>query len=85
MKYQLPGSRPGSKTVYDPAKYPDMPKLVDAAGLKALLQYSQKGMTGNQAILVDLGGIRFNVQVNSNASKGLPPNVPTAYPKELSP
>lgn len=82
MKYQLPGSRPGSKTVYDPAKYPDMPKLVDAAGLKALAEFQRTGVAGKQTI--DIGGIRFEVVVNAGKN-GAPPNVPTAYPKGVAP
>ena len=62
--------------------YPDMPKLVDAAGQKALAEFQRTGVAGKQTI--DIGGIRFEVVVNPGKNGALP-NVPTAYPKGVTP
>lgn len=59
-----------------------MPKLVDAAGQKALAEYQRTGVAGKR--MIDIGGIRFEVVVTAGKNGGQP-NVPTAYPKGVTP
>ena len=64
IKYTLPGKtyKNGSvtKTVYDPAVYPNMDKLADSAAHKALTEYQ---LTGKVPDTVDVGGIKFKTPV----------------------
>ncbi|WP_244137045.1 hemagglutinin repeat-containing protein [Burkholderia pyrrocinia] len=76
VQYQLPGAKkPATKTIYDPAVYPDMPNMASEAANKALVQYQQTGST-SQTVVVN--GIEFAVPIR--VTPGSPPSVPTAYP-----
>ncbi|WP_261313705.1 hemagglutinin repeat-containing protein [Burkholderia ambifaria] len=76
VQYQLPGAKkPATKTIYDPAVYPDMPNMASEAANKALVQYQ---LTGSTSQTVVVNGIEFAVPIR--VTPGSPPSVPTAYP-----
>jgi filamentous hemagglutinin len=76
VEYQLPNSKkPFTKTVYDPALYPEMPSMTVEAVNKALVQYQ---ITGNVNQTVVVKGVKFTVPISLKPN--LPPTVRTAYP-----
>ncbi|WP_241301897.1 hemagglutinin repeat-containing protein [Burkholderia stabilis] len=76
VQYQLPGAKkPATKTIYDPAVYPDMPNMASEAANKALVQYQLTGSTSQKVVV---NGIEFAVPIR--VTPGSPPSVPTAYP-----
>jgi filamentous hemagglutinin len=76
VDYQLPNSSKSfTKTIYDPAMYPNMPNMVNEAAAKGLYQYHSTGKGGN--ISVTVGGVKFNVVIDLRQGS---PKVVTTYP-----
>ncbi|MBI5784588.1 MAG: DUF637 domain-containing protein [Rhodocyclales bacterium] len=75
IQYALPTtSKQFTKTVYDPAIYPDMPEMAMLAAHKALIQFQ---VNGSILQVVNVNGIRFAVPIRMQNGTAF---VPTAYP-----
>lgn len=78
VQYRLPGANPSrppeTKTIYDPAVFPNVTALAQDAAVRALRQYAG---TGRSSQVVSVGGIRFQAQVS--VRNGVP-TVNTVYP-----
>lgn len=77
VKYQLPGGKEATKTIYDPKIYPDvkMTAMANIAANKALEQFQ---ISGSKAQQITVNNVQFEVRLQIRDGK---PYVPTVFPR----
>ena len=78
VKYQLPGGKKATKTIYDPKIYPDakMAEMANEAANQALGQAQKTGKGGDTFVVIN--GIQWFVPVNKLKDGSF--YIPTTYP-----